>query len=69
VPKSKQEAEEIINKQTNAFLTMAEAERDMIQVFAKAIGVSSLVADKWKAIQAFSGFLRTSAYCQQNGVD
>jgi len=70
VPKSKQEAEEIINKQANAFLTMAEAERAMMQVFAQAIGVSSLVADKWKAIREkfIQRISLDVAYAQQNGL-
>ncbi|BBH18872.1 TetR family transcriptional regulator [Paenibacillus baekrokdamisoli] len=70
LPKSKQEAEEIIRKQANDFLKMAEAERDMMQVFEQAIGVSSLVSDKWKAIrEKFIQRISTDvAYAQQNGL-
>lgn len=70
LPKSKQEAVEIINKQAYAFLKTAEAERDMMQVFEQAIGVSSLVSDKWKAIrEKFIGRISTDvAYSQQNGL-
>ncbi|MBP1964997.1 TetR/AcrR family transcriptional regulator [Paenibacillus aceris] len=70
LPKSKQEAMEIINKQAYAFLKMAEAERDMMQVFEQAIGVSSLVSDKWKTIrEKFIGRISTDiAYSQQNGL-
>jgi AcrR family transcriptional regulator len=69
-PKSKQEAEEIINKQVKSFLLTAEAEQDMMQVFEQAIGISSLVSDKWKTIREI--FIRRIsqdiAYAQQNGL-
>ncbi|WHY00118.1 TetR/AcrR family transcriptional regulator [Neobacillus sp. DY30] len=70
LPKSKQEAEEIIYKQANGFLTMAEAERDMMQVFEQAIGVSSLISDKWKMIREkfIQRISKDIAYTQQNGL-
>ncbi|MGG3450550.1 TetR/AcrR family transcriptional regulator [Domibacillus aminovorans] len=70
LPKSKQEAEDIISKQANAFILMAEAERDMLQVFEQAIGVSSLVSDKWKAIREkfIQRISKDVAYAQQNGL-
>ena len=70
LPKSNQEAEEIIRKQANDFLKMAEAERDMMQVFEQAIGVSSLVSDKWKAIREkfIQRISKDVAYAQQNGL-
>ncbi|MED1204488.1 TetR/AcrR family transcriptional regulator [Heyndrickxia acidicola] len=51
LPKSKKEAETIIQAQAAAFLKMAETERDMMQVFEQAIGISAAVSDKWKAIR------------------
>jgi AcrR family transcriptional regulator len=70
LPKSKQEAEEIIYKQANGFLTMAEAERDMMQVFEQAIGVSSLISDKWKMIREkfIQRISKDIAYTQKNGL-
>ncbi|MGG1663166.1 TetR/AcrR family transcriptional regulator [Brevibacillus sp. NRS-1366] len=70
LPKSKQEAEAIINKQANAFLKMAEAERDMMRVFEQAIGVSSFVSDKWKVIREkfIQRISKDVAYAQQNGL-
>ncbi|WP_152597303.1 TetR/AcrR family transcriptional regulator [Neobacillus niacini] len=70
LPKSKHEAEEIIYKQANGFLTMAEAERDMMQVFEQAIGVSSLISDKWKMIREkfIQRISQDVAFTQQNGL-
>ncbi|WHY77064.1 TetR/AcrR family transcriptional regulator [Neobacillus sp. WH10] len=70
LPKSKQVAEEIIHKQANAFLLMAEAERAMMQVFEQAIGVSALISDKWKAIREkfIQRISMDIAYAQQNGL-
>ncbi|MGE7623217.1 hypothetical protein ACQKMD_09225 [Viridibacillus sp. NPDC096237] len=50
-PKSKDEAKHIINKQANAFFKMAEAERKMLQFFEQAIGISTVISHKWKAIR------------------
>jgi len=69
-PKLKQEAEEIIYKQAKSFLLMAEAEQDMMQVFEQAIGISSLVSDKWKTIREkfIQRISQDIAYVQQNGL-
>ncbi|NOU85449.1 TetR family transcriptional regulator [Paenibacillus sp. LMG 31460] len=69
-PKSKDEAEQIIQKQTYDFLKMAEAERNMMQIFEQAIGVSSVISDKWKAIrEKFIHRISVDiAYSQQNGL-
>ncbi|GLI07967.1 MULTISPECIES: TetR/AcrR family transcriptional regulator [Paenibacillus] len=69
-PKSKDEAEQIINKQTYSFLKMAEAERNMMQIFEQAIGVSSVISDKWKAIREkfIQRISMDIAYSQQNGL-
>lgn len=70
LPATKQEAEEMIAKQAYSFLKMAEAERDMMQVFEQAIGISTLVSDKWKAIrEKFIGRIsRDITYAQQHGL-
>ncbi|WP_413302707.1 TetR/AcrR family transcriptional regulator [Bacillus sp. 1P10SD] len=70
LPKSKQEAKDIIYKQAKSFLLMAEAERDMMQVFEQAIGVSSLISDKWKAIREkfIQRISKDVFYAQQNGL-
>jgi len=70
LPKSKQEAEEIINKQAKAFLLMAEAERELMQVFEQAIGVSALISDKWKAIREkfIQRISKDIVYAQPNGL-
>ncbi|MFJ7724745.1 TetR/AcrR family transcriptional regulator [Neobacillus sp. NPDC097160] len=70
LPNSKKKAEEIINKQAHSFLLLAEAERDMMQIFEQAIGVSSLVSEKWKAIREkfIQRISEDVAYAQQNGL-
>ncbi|MFF2457802.1 TetR/AcrR family transcriptional regulator [Peribacillus simplex] len=69
-PKSKDEAKHIINRQANAFLKMAEAERNMMQVFEQAIGFSTIISDKWKAIRMkfIQRISKDVAYAQQNGL-
>ncbi|MBX9956156.1 TetR/AcrR family transcriptional regulator [Peribacillus simplex] len=69
-PKSKDEAKHIINSQANAFLKMAEAERNMMQVFEQAIGISTIISDKWKAIRMkfIQRISQDVAYAQQNGL-
>ncbi|MDQ1147382.1 AcrR family transcriptional regulator [Bacillus sp. SORGH_AS 510] len=70
LPKSKQEAEDIIYNQAKAFLLMAERERDLMQVFEQAIGVSSLISDKWKVIREkfIQRISKDVSYAQQNGL-
>lgn len=70
LPKSKQEAQEIIHNQAFSFLKMAEAEREMMQVFEQAIGVSALISDKWKAIREkfIQRISKDVAYAQQHGL-
>ncbi|ARA98398.1 MULTISPECIES: TetR/AcrR family transcriptional regulator [Geobacillus] len=50
-PTSKEEAQQMIQRQAYSFLKMAEAERDMLQVFEQAIGVSQAVSAKWAEIR------------------
>ncbi|WP_019120426.1 TetR/AcrR family transcriptional regulator [Brevibacillus massiliensis] len=69
-PKSKAEAEQIIQKQAYAFLKMAEAERNMLQLFEQAIGVSPVISNKWKSIRErfIQRISMDIAYSQQNGL-
>lgn len=50
-PKSKTEAEQIIQEQATSFLKLAEKERAMMQVFEQAIGSSPIASHKWKEIR------------------
>lgn len=49
---------------------MAEAERNMMQVFEQAIGISTIISDKWKAIRMkfIQRISKDVAYAQQNGL-
>lgn len=70
LPKSKDEAEQIIRKQALSFLKMAEAERGMMQIFEQAIGVSPAISHKWKTIREkfIQRISMDVAYAQQNGL-
>ncbi|PEJ56316.1 TetR family transcriptional regulator [Bacillus sp. AFS002410] len=50
-PETKESAESIIYKQATLFLKMAEDERNMMQIFEQAIGISDVISDKWKTIR------------------
>lgn len=69
-PVEKEEAERLIMHQTISFLQMAESERDMLQIFAEAIGVSAAAEHKWREIR--EKFIRRIsvdiAYSQQHGL-
>ncbi|MGJ7911884.1 TetR/AcrR family transcriptional regulator [Neobacillus sp. LXY-1] len=69
-PTSKEEAEQIIKEQATAFLKMAEMERNMMQVFEQAIGISTAIADKWKTIrEKFIQIIsKDIAYAQHKGL-
>ncbi|WP_285767154.1 TetR/AcrR family transcriptional regulator [Peribacillus sp. SI8-4] len=69
-PNSKNEARQIINNQAKSFLLMAEAERNMLQVFEQAIGISTVISDKWKAIRLkfTQRISKDIAYAQQKGL-
>ncbi|RAP74720.1 TetR/AcrR family transcriptional regulator [Paenibacillus montanisoli] len=69
-PQTKEEALRTIRHQTLAFLKMAEAERNMMRIFEQAIGVSTVIADKWKAIreQFIESIACDIAYSQQHGL-
>lgn len=69
-PASRKEAERLILHQTKTFLTMAEAERSMLRLFAEAIGTSPDARQKWEEIR--ERFVRRISqdivYSQQNGL-
>jgi len=69
-PRSRQEAVAMIEHQTISFLHLAESERQMLQVFAEAIGISPAVADKWTEIRErfISRIAQDIAYSQQHGL-
>lgn len=70
LPRTKKEAMEIILKQATAFLKMAETERNMMQVFEQAIGISTAISIKWKAIREkfIQRISEDIAYAQENGL-
>jgi AcrR family transcriptional regulator len=67
-PTSIEEALQIIEKQAYSFLKLAEAERDMMQVFEQAIGISPVVSAKWKEIREkfIQRISKDIAYSQKN---
>lgn len=69
-PKSRAEAEQLIQHQTTTFLTMAESERKMLQLFDEAIGVSPAARKKWQDIR--EQFIRRIgqdiAFAQRQGL-
>ncbi|WP_223589294.1 TetR/AcrR family transcriptional regulator [Neobacillus bataviensis] len=70
LPKTKKEAMEIILEQATAFLKMAETERNLMQVFEQAIGISTAISNKWKAIREkfIQRISEDIAYAQENGL-
>ena len=69
-PQTKEEATDIIHKQTNAFLHMAEHERSMMQVFEQAIGIAPVVSESWKNIRKkfIQRISQDIAYAQKKGL-
>ncbi len=69
-PQTKEDALATIRQQTLDFLKMAEAERNMMRIFEQAIGVSAIIAEKWKAIREefIAGIANDIAYSQQHGL-
>ncbi|WP_066388576.1 TetR/AcrR family transcriptional regulator [Neobacillus mesonae] len=69
-PNTKEEARQIILSQATAFLKMAETERSMMQLFEQAIGISSSIAAKWKAIREkfIQRISQDIAFAQKNGL-
>jgi AcrR family transcriptional regulator len=69
-PTSKEEALQTIEKQAYSFLMLAEEERDMMQVFEQAIGISPVVSAKWKEIREkfINRISKDIAYSQKKGL-
>ncbi|HWO97046.1 MAG TPA: TetR/AcrR family transcriptional regulator [Bacillus sp. (in: firmicutes)] len=69
-PKTKVEAEQIIQKQACSFLKLAEKERGMMQVFEQAIGISPVASHKWKEIREkfIQRISKDVAYSQKKGL-
>jgi AcrR family transcriptional regulator len=69
-PTSKEEALQTIEKQAYSFLMLAEEERDMMQVFEEAIGISPVVSAKWKEIREkfINRISKDIAYSQKKGL-
>lgn len=69
-PESKEEAKRIIYHQTLSFLRLSETERNMMRVFAEAIGLSSAIDQKWASIRQkfIQGITRDIRYSQQKGL-
>ncbi|UOY92296.1 TetR/AcrR family transcriptional regulator [Ectobacillus sp. JY-23] len=69
-PHSKAEAKQIISKQVYDFLTLAQAERGMLQIVEQAIGVSAIISDTWKSIREkfIMRIAQDVAYAQKQGL-
>ncbi|WP_088072469.1 TetR/AcrR family transcriptional regulator [Gottfriedia luciferensis] len=69
-PNSKESAESIIYKQATAFLKMAEDERNMMQIFEQAIGISDTISNTWKKIREkfINRISKDVKFAQENGL-
>ncbi|WP_232698292.1 TetR/AcrR family transcriptional regulator [Brevibacillus daliensis] len=69
-PKTKAEAKQIIYQQVLRFLQLAESEKNMMRVFAEAIGLSAIVNAKWEEIrkQFIESITRDITYGQKHGL-
>jgi AcrR family transcriptional regulator len=69
-PATRPEAEAMILRQTTMFLEMAESQRNMLQVFAEAIGISEAVHAKWAEIREkfIQRIAQDIAYSQRRGL-
>lgn len=69
-PETKESAESIIYKQATLFLKMAEDERNMMQIFEQAIGISDVISDKWKTIREkfINRISLDISYAQEKGL-
>ncbi|MDQ6600529.1 TetR/AcrR family transcriptional regulator [Bacillus salipaludis] len=70
LPKTKEEARQIILSQATAFLKMAETERSMMQLFEQAIGISPSISTKWKEIREkfIQRISKDIAFAQERGL-
>jgi AcrR family transcriptional regulator len=69
-PRTKEEARDLIEHQVRLFLQLAIQEQRLLQLMKEAIGISDLVAKKWKAIreQFITRIAQDVAYSQANGL-
>lgn len=69
-PETKEAAKRIIFSQTLTFLKLSESERDMMQVFAEAIGLSAAIDRKWGEIRKkfIQCITKDITYSQQKGL-
>ncbi|TCP21727.1 TetR family transcriptional regulator [Scopulibacillus darangshiensis] len=69
-PRSKEEANDIIENQAYSFLKLAEKERDIMCVLEQAIGVSPEAANKWKETREkfIQRILKDIHYSHENGL-
>jgi len=70
LPTSKEEAKKIIVSQVLTFFQIAESERDMMKVFAEAMGLSAAITLKWEEIRhkLIQSIMNDITYSQQNGL-
>jgi len=69
-PTSKEEAKKVIMSQVLTFFQIAESERDMMKVFAEAMGLSAAVNTKWEEIRhkLIQSITNDITYSQQHGL-
>lgn len=69
-PKTKEEAKQIIYNQVLRLLQLADSEKNMMRVFAEAIGLSAIVSAKWEEIrkQFIESITRDITYGQNQGL-
>ncbi|MGO0060171.1 TetR/AcrR family transcriptional regulator [Brevibacillus fluminis] len=69
-PRSKEEARGIIYNQVLTFLKLAESNRQMMQVFSEAMGLSPAIKTKWEEIRQkfIEGITRDIRYSQEQGL-
>ncbi|MFX3633993.1 MAG: TetR/AcrR family transcriptional regulator [Candidatus Pristimantibacillus sp.] len=69
-PTSKEEAKKVILEQVLTFFQIAESERDMMKVFAEAMGLSSAINLKWEEIRhkLIQSINNDITYSQKHGL-
>ncbi|MBH5318339.1 TetR/AcrR family transcriptional regulator [Paenibacillus sp. GSMTC-2017] len=69
-PTSKEEARTVIKSQVLTFFQIAESERDMMKVFAEAMGLSQAINLKWEEIRhkQIQSITNDITYSQTNGL-
>lgn len=69
-PLTKEEAKKIILSQVLNFLKIAETERDIMKVFSEAVGISTVVNEKWEEIRLrfIQSITKDITYVQLKGL-